>query len=164
MSSFVQQIPQQISPYPCIPYNVKSVSTGQTHMPSPISVYDYHCQPGTPVMNSPQLHSPNIGQQTEASSATLEDDMLYNCNFMWQLQGTYEIETPGEPDQISVIVPCVTAEEEQYAIVRRVCNDGEALPDQFIYQEPTWFKLCAVNGNLEAFLWKGSNMKYTVTW
>jgi len=50
-----------------------------------------------------------------------------------QLQGSYEIETEAGIDQVSVIIPAVS-EEEQYAIVRSVCNDGEALPDQFIYQ------------------------------
>jgi len=164
MSSFAQQIPQKASTYPCISWNLKNVSTGLPHFPSPISVCDYHCQPRTPVMNSPQIHSLINGQPTVMSPATLDNDFLWSCNFMWQLQGNYEIETSGEPDQISVIVPRVSAEEEQYAIVRRVCNDGEALPDQFIYEEPNWFKLCAVNGKPEAFLWKGCNMRFTVTW
>jgi hypothetical protein len=89
----------------------------------------------------------------------LENEVFYNCNFVGQLQGTWEIDTGAGQDQVKIIVPTVRAEEEQYAIVRRVCDDGDALPDQFIYDEPTRFTLCTVNGNVEAFLRKGSNMR-----
>merc|ERR1719193_2190357 len=74
------------------------------------------------------------------------------------------VETPEGFDQLNVIIPKVLEDKNQYAIVRRVCSDGEALPDQFIHHETIWFKLCSVDGVLEAVLKKGSNMKYTVKW
>jgi len=98
---------------------------------------------------------------------TLDDDMVYNCNFLGQLQGCYEVETSAGQDQVSVIVPTLADVEKQYAIVRRVCSDGEALPDQFIYQELTQFTLCSVSQmgeNVVAVFKRGSSMRHSVKW
>merc|ERR1719233_106765 len=132
-------------------------------MPSPMSVNDYQSHASTPLSQSPQLQGWNLNQAI-VPSLTLNDDMVYNCNFLGQLQGSYEIETPAGQDQVSVSVPTVSESEVPYAIVRRVCNDGEALPDQFIYQEQNRFTLRSVNGNVDAELRRGSNMKHTVKW
>jgi len=105
-----------------------------------------------------------MNQQTLVPPLTLNDDLAYNCNFLGQLQGSYEIDTRSGKDQVSVIIPTVPENEEQYAIVRRVCSDGEALPDQFIYQESTQFTLCSLDGNVEAILKSGSSMKQSVSW
>jgi len=109
----------------------------------------------------------NSNQQAQIPPLTLDDDMVYNCNFLGQLQGNYEVETSDGQDQVNVIVPTLADVEKQYAIVRRVCSDGEALPDQFIYQEPTQFTLCSVSPmgeNVVAVFRRGSSMKHTVKW
>jgi len=157
MSPYMQQVSQQVSPIPCISLDARVFSTAQLPMSSPVSLNDYQCQTSTP-----QSQVWNVNPTVP--SPTLNDDMVYNCNFLGQLQGSYEIETPAGQDQVSVIVPTVSENEVPYAIVRRVCSDGEALPDQFIYQEPNRFTLRSVNGNVDAELRRGCNMKHTVTW
>jgi len=167
MSPYVQQWPQHPSPIPY--FSVDAKSLGATHLPkpSPMSLNEYRSYSSTPLSHSPQLSSMNINQQAVVPPLTLDDDMVYNCNFLGQLQGSYEVETSEGQDQVNVIVPILAEGETQYAIVRRVCSDGEALPDQFIYQEPTQFTLCSVGpvrDNVEAVLMRGINMKYTVKW
>jgi len=162
MSPYMQQVPQQVSPIPCISLDARTFSAAQLPMSSPMSVNDFNSYTSTPISHSPQLGW--NANPTIVPSLTLNDDMVYNCNFLGQLQGSYEIETPAGQDQVSVIVPTVSESEVPYAIVRRVCSDGEALPDQFIYQEPNRFTLCTVNGNVDAELRRGCNMKHTVKW
>jgi len=161
---YVQQVPQQVSPVPSISLDARTFSTAQLPMPSPMSLNDYQSHTSTPLSHSPQLQGWNVNHQPVIPSLTLNDDMVYNCNFLGQLQGNYEIETPAGQDQVSVIVPTVSENEVQYAIVRIVCSDGEALPDQFIYQAPDRFTLCSVNGDVDAELKRGCNMKHTVKW
>jgi len=163
MSPYMQQVPQQVSPIPCISLDARVFSRAQLPMSSPVSLNDYQCHPSTPLSHSPQSERWNVNPAV-VPSPTLNDDVVYNCNFLGQLQGSYEIETPAGQDQVSVIVPTVSDNEVLYAIVRRVCSDGEALPDQFIYQEPNRFTLCSVNGNVDAELRRGCNMKHTITW
>jgi len=164
ISPYAQHVPQQVSTVPCISLDARTFSTAQLPLPSPMSFNDYQSHTSTPLSRSPQLQGWNVNHQTIVPSLTLNDDMVYNCNFLGQLQGDYEIETPSGQDQVSVTVPTITENEEQYAIVRRVCCDGEALPDQFIYQEPNRFTLCSINGDVDAELTRGCNMKYTVKW
>lgn len=133
-------------------------------MISPMSLNGCQSHSSTPLSHSPQVQGWNMNQPMLVPPLTLNDDRAYNCNFLGQLQGSYEIETGAGKDQVSVIVPIVAENEEQYAIVRRVCIDGEALPDQFIYQESTQFTLCSVDGNVEAILKSGSSMKEAVKW
>jgi len=163
LSPYMQQVSQQVSPIPCISLDARVFSTAQLPMSSPVSLNDYQCHTSTPLSHSPQSQVWNVNP-TFVPSPTLNDDMVYNCNFLGQLQGSYEIETLAGQDQVSVIVPTVSENELPYAIVRRVCSDGEALPDQFIYQEPNRFTLCSVDGNVDAELRRGSNMKHTITW
>jgi len=94
----------------------------------------------------------------------VNDDTMYRCNIIAQLQGDYEVETPDGQDQVSVIVPSIADDVEPYAIVRRICSNGEALADQIIHQETGWFTLCSVDGAIEAVMMKGSNMKCSVRW
>jgi len=161
---YMQQVPQQVSPVPSISLDARTFSTAQLPNSSPMSLNDYQSHTSTPLSHSPQLQGWNVNHQPIVPSLTLNDDMVYNCNFLGQLQGSYEIETPAGQDQVSVIVPTISENEVQYAIVRIVCSDGEALPDQFIYQEATRFTLCSVNGNVDAELRRGCNMKHTVKW
>jgi len=93
----------------------------------------------------------------------LRDDP-YRCNFLGQLAGSYEIHTSSGVDNVSVIVPDASEIEKPYAIVRRVCDDGEALPDQFIYEEQLCFSLCSAEREVHGWLPKGINMKYSVKW
>jgi len=162
MSPYVQQMPQQASP---VPFSLDGSSLSATQLPmfSPMSSNDYRSHSGTPIAYSPQITGWNANHQA-VPPMTLDNEIVYNCSYLGQLQGNYEIETSEGQDQVSVIVPTVAEGGEPYAIVRRVCSDGEALPDQFIYQEPTRFTLCCVDGNVEAEFAMGSNMRHTVKW
>jgi len=157
-------IPHQMSPHSCNSFITTPVFTVQPYVPSLMSIYDYSSQPKTPLVTSPRMQSLNISQPIVLPPVTLENDLLYNCNYLGQLQGSYEIDAPEGQDQISVIVPHVNEVDEQYAIVRRVCSDGEALPDQFIYEKLAMFTLCSADGTEEAVLTKGNNMRHTVEW
>jgi len=101
--------------------------------------------------------------QQSVSPPQIQDDP-YRCNFIGQLAGRYEIDSPSGCDYVSLIVPSVFETEQPYAIVRRVCNDGEALPDQFIYEGKARFTLCATDGKVVAVMPKGINMKHFVKW
>jgi len=149
-----------------ISLKAKPLNLTQPILPSPMSLYDQQSQSQarTPLTDSPQLPSWNIGNGAVPPPLTLEDESVYKCNIVAQLQGNWEIDTPAGPDQVSVVVPNIAKGEEQYAIVRRVCSDGDALPDQFIYDEADRFTLCSVDENVEAVLRKGMNMKHSVSW
>jgi len=167
MSPYVQQLSQHASPISSFPVDAHSLSARQLPMPSPMSLNDYRSYSNTPLSHSPLLPCMNSNQQAPIPPLTLDNDMVYNCNFLGQLQGNYEVETSDGQDQVNVIVPLLGDDEKQYAIVRRVCSDGEALPDQFIHQEPTQFTLCSVSPmgeNVVAIFRRGSSMKHTVKW
>jgi len=104
--------------------------------------------------NTPQINIPPLG---------VNDDMVYRCNIIAQLQGNYEIETPAGIDQVSVIVPSLAKDDLKYAIVRRISSNGVALVDRIIYEKQSFFTLCS-DGVVEAVMMKGSNMKHSVKW
>jgi len=106
----------------------------------------------------------NIVNQTVTPKASLDNDTLYDCKIIAQLQGNYQIETMTGSVHISVILPEVTEQDDQYAIVHRVDSDAKDLADQFIYEEPFWFTLNSASGNLLGVLRKGSNMKHSINW
>jgi len=109
--------------------------------------------------------SRSIFQQSQQSlSPPITQENPFSCNFIGQLAGSYEIDTPSGCDHVSLIVPEVSDIEQPYAIVRRVCYDGEALPDQFIYEEKVRFTLCSTDGRVLAMMPKGINMKHSVKW
>jgi len=167
MSPYVQQVPQQTSPTSCFSLDAASLSTTQLTMPSPMSLNDCSSQSNRGLSQSPQISGWNMNNQGFVPPLTLDDESVYNCSFLGQLQGDYEVETPVGSDQVSVFVPTVPEGEQQYAIVRRVCSDGEALPDQVIHQEPHQFTLRTVDSlenNIEAVFIRGSNMKYAINW
>jgi len=43
-------------------------------------------------------------------------------------------------------------------------DDGETLPDQFLYEEDKQFTLCSKDGCFKATILKGSNVQSCVTW
>jgi len=94
----------------------------------------------------------------------VNDDMVYRCNIIRQLQGNYKVQTSEGQAQVSVIVASKGEGDQPYAIVRRCCSDGEALSDKIIYEEPCRFTLCSMVGKIEATMMKGSNMKWSVCW
>jgi len=101
-------------------------------------------------------------QQSVSPPRTWDDP--YRCNFIGQLVGSYEIDSPSGCDQVSIIVPEVSNIERPYGIARRVCDDGEALPDQFVYEEKARFALCSINGKVVAVMPKGISMKHFLRW
>lgn len=107
-------------------------------------------------------HGQHFG--THVFQQALQQDDPYRCNFIYQLKGTYEIHSPTGVDKVTVIVPNASEIEEEYAIARTVCDDGEALPDQFIYEEQQYFTLRSVNREVEATMPKGVNMKHFIKW
>jgi len=120
-------------------------------------------QPSKTSLKNPENHfSWSIFQQSQQSPSTLEDP--YSCNFIGQLAGSYEIDSHSCCDHVSVIVPEVSDIEQPYAIVRAVCNDGEALPDMFIWEEKVRFNLCSTDGKVVAVMPKGINMKHFIKW
>jgi len=103
-------------------------------------------------------------QPQQSVSPPGSQDDPYSCNFIGQLAGSYEIDSPTGCDYVSLIVPEVSENAQPYAIVRRVCDDGEALPDQFIYEEKLRFTMCTADGNVVAMMPKGINMKHFIKW
>jgi len=163
MSPYVQQeVPRQTSAT-CFSVDARSLIGTQLIMPSSMSLNDSNSL----ISQSPQISGRNLNHQRFVPPVTMDDQAVYSCSFLGQLQGDYVVETPVGSDQVSVFVPRVPEGEEQYAIVRRVCSDGEALPDQVIYQEPHQFTLHTVDSvenKVEAVFIRGSNMRYGVNW
>jgi len=94
----------------------------------------------------------------------INEDILYSCKVLAQLQGSYEIETSDGIVQVTVILPEVGEHQEQYAKVQLVSTHENALAEKFIYNELCNFKLCSANNMIEGILRKGSNMKHSVQW
>jgi len=155
----VQPIPQQAR------QDRRFATQIPTHLPMPL--IEDHPSSGTSISRSPQLSGLKIDHPTVDQPQKLDDYMAWNCYFLRQLQGNYEIETPDGPDQVSVILPTQAEVQKHFAIVRRVCSDGEALADRFIYQEQTRFILCSVGSSwreVEAVFGRGKNMRFGVKW
>jgi len=107
----------------------------------------------------------SMSQQSQQSvSPPGSQDDPYSCNFVGQLAGNWEIDSPSGCDHVSLIMPEISEIEQPYAIVRRVCDDGEALPDQFIYEEKLRFTMRTADGKVIAMMPKGINMKHFVKW
>jgi len=135
----------------------------QPALPSENNLDDKLDRQGMYLVDAQKL-SMDIANKAVTRPASSDDDTLYNCNIIAQLQGNYWFETLTGPIQIRVILPKVSEQEDQYALVHRVSNDGKGLDDLYIYEEPSWFTLYSKNGKVEAVLRKGSNMKHSVKW
>merc|ERR1719233_2202228 len=67
--------------------------------------------------------------------------------------------------RIQVIIPEPTDPDgKHYGVVRSICNDGEALPDQFLFEEYSQFTLCSTSGCVEATISKGVDVKHSAMW
>jgi len=148
-----------------ISINREYENLAQPSLPAQTTLCDYPYQQGSPYVDVSNLHMGNIAHQTVIQTpAALDDNILYSCKVIAQLQGNYEIETSAGRVEVSVILPKVAEHEKPYARVHLVSNDGSALPDKFIYHELSWFKLCSENRKLEGVFMEGSNMKHSVEW
>jgi len=139
--------------------------------PQPLASQTTHCdnayQQGSPIIEVSRLPMGSTTHRPATPPSALDWDTLYSCNFIAQLQGSYVMETSSGHVQVSVILPNVSGQVEQYAnyaIVHRVSSNGRALPDQYIYDEISWFTLKSITGNLVGSFRKGSNMKCSVKW
>jgi len=119
---------------------------------------------GSSAAGSAQLHMGNRTRWTVTPSGVPHNDSTYRCHFIAQLQGTYESKTLAGRVELSVILAKVAACEEQYAIVRRVTNDGRTLANQRIYDEPCCFSLKSDKGNLEGVFRKGMSIELSMKW
>jgi len=133
-------------------------------LPSRTTHCDNAYQQGSPIIEVPRLSIGSITHQPGTPPSALDEDTLYSCNIIAQLQGSYEMETSSGHVQVSVILPNVSGQVEQYAIAHRVSSDGKALPDQYMYDESSWFTLKSTRGDLVGILRKGSNMKHMIKW
>jgi len=84
----------------------------------------------------------------------------YGCNFLAQLEGSYETETP-EADKIQVEI---VDGARQYAVVRRTSKAGKPVTEQHINEDDTRFTLCSLDGFILAVMAKGRDMKHSVCW
>jgi len=85
----------------------------------------------------------------------------YSCNFLAQLEGSYEMET-SQAEQIQVEI--VSDGDFQYGRVHRKCASGEYFTEQLIKEEDTRFTLSSVDGFVLAVMVKGRIMRQSVTW
>jgi len=124
----------------------KSDGTGLPAMFSPESMY---AQPGS---------GPLFGN-TSFGNLNIQAIDPYSCNFLAQLEGTYET---GLTDAKQVQVEL--ADDAQYANVRRPDEEGELVVAQLIYEDEKRFTLCSRNGFVLAVMLKGEDMRRSVTW
>lgn len=146
------------------PLNEQYNNVKEPQVPSPMSLSSSETQSYTFHKDVPYWHSNAITQQSLTRPPTLEDEIVYRCNYVKQLYGNYESQTKAGPVQITVTLPKVAATEEQYAIVKRTSGDGNDFEDQLIYMKPTNFVLCSMHGVVEAVMRRGINMKQLITW
>jgi len=164
-----QQVQLQQVPI-CIPeVGITYVSINKGHiapqpLPSRTTHYDNAYRHGSPIIEVPRLSIGSITHQPATPPSALDEDTLYSCNIIAQLQGSYVMETSSGHVQVSVILPNVSGQVEQYAIAHRVSSNGKALPDQYMYDESSYFTLKSTTGNLIGILRKGSHMKHSVKW
>merc|ERR1719410_378875 len=114
--------------------------------------------------------------------------LSYKCNYLEQLQGMYEIDTPDSrerwagPDKVHVLMPTWKNQAmgpgqmgtSGCTIVRRMASDGEgqhALADQMILEEPNRFLLlksvmtrASIDQEVLAYMMKGGDMQNGLTW
>jgi len=87
---------------------------------------------------------------------------LVSLNSVRQLHGNFKIAN----SDLNVTITHEKTELDGKAcnVVHRVRDDGEMLPDQFLYEEDEQFTLRSEDGCLKATILKGSDIKDCVTW
>jgi len=158
-----QQMFQQYQPSH-YPLNEQYSNLKEPIVPAPMSLCSWDSQSYTVNTDVPFWNNSAITQQSFTRPLTLEDEIVYRCNFVSQLYGHYDTQTNAGLVQITVTLPKVAANEEQYAIVKRISSDGDIFDDQLIYMKPSNFVLCSVDGRVEAVMRRGINMKQLITW
>lgn len=88
----------------------------------------------------------------------------YQCTFIDQLQGVFELTTAEGEHRIEVIKPTHDSYPWGCLIARRAFLDGTRLPDQLILEELTQFILCSSPQEVVAWMPKGMDMKNGFTW
>jgi len=158
------EVPQLQHTWP-VSISNESGHVTQHPLPSRSTLCDNAYKQGGLLIDAPQL-SDSVRAITPQSATpkAVDDDTLYSCNIIAQLQGSYEMATSSGHVQVSVILPNVLGQVKQWALAYRISGDGKALHHQYIHDEPSWFTLKSVTGKLEGVLRKGSNMKHTVEW
>jgi len=130
---------------------------------APVQFMEGHSVPPLNLPNSalpsPAISRPQSG--TENVQKNLSPCDPYTCNFLAQLEGSYEKKT----SQIELIqVELVSDGDLQYGRVHRKCASGELVTEQLIKEEDTRFTLCSVDGFVLAVMVKGRIMRQSVTW
>jgi len=83
-------------------------------------------------------------------------------NSVWQLHGNFKI--ANSDLNITITHEKTELDGKACNVVHRLRDDGETLPDLFIYEEDKQFTLCSADGCFKARILKGSNVKDCVTW
>jgi len=95
---------------------------------SPVSCdqHTYNWLHNTPVMdgsmtshvncNSQTYNWFNQQQQKKIPEVAPDNTMAYRCNFVGQLQGSYEVDVAGRVDIVNVSLPELDKGQQQYAI------------------------------------------------
>jgi len=118
---------------------------------------DTYISQGMPTLESPKSASPFTPSQSMFS---------YNCNFLEQLQGIFEMETCGGVGmtRIHVLKPMFENYQQRAVVKLSRCTDGAALPDQLIIEEIDRFILYSWNQEAVAYMFKGVDMKDGLKW
>merc|ERR1719285_1189500 len=100
-------------------------------------------------------HAADVGQPVKRETPMSLSSLKHLCGY-WT--------TATLDRMIHVIIPEPSAlEGKHYGVVRSICNDGDALPDQFLYEEHAQFTLCSTSG-VEATISKGVDVKHSAMW
>jgi len=102
----------------------------------------------------PQFRNINIGHYWNFPATD-----PYSCNFLAQLEGTYEtVLSDAKQVQVGLV------DGAQYANVRMQDDIGDFVVNQVIYEDEKRFRLCSLEGFILAIMLKGKDMRSSVTW
>jgi len=130
---------------------------------APVQCLEGHSVPPLDLPSSalpaPAMSRPQSGTQNFQKNSIPSDP--YSCNFLAQLEGSFEKKT----SQVEMIqVELVSDGDFQYGLVHRKRASGELAPKQLIKEEDTRFTLCSGDGFVLAVMVKGRIMRQSVTW
>jgi len=134
------------------------------HVPNTVPV-TYTRYVGTPmylpIMNHQRIANVRANRQLLETKETNEPPVIRtchsDCNFLAQLEGSWQANGPGG-EILRIVV--ATEGDDEYAIVRRF-GAGE---DRILYVEDTRFTLCSLNDDVEAVALKGVGKMHSLTW
>lgn len=152
-------------------YDLQSINhLTPLQQPNPMQLIPPYAFPGNAVGGSTtsstcaadsmvQLRTDHYGNYV--SQATSKSNDPYRCNFLLQLEGTYEVESAEEE---KIHVQLVNDDGCQYALARRTFKAKEHVKDWEIYEEASCFTLRSLEGFVLAVMAKGMDMKRSVSW